>query len=161
MVELEEFRHGGTNITGYRLVDPQHETVKEVTSNILAIYTENMWQLCLDRSWKIGCAGRPGWAGGWLERPPCLETPCWYGTNDLILFLWPICFNSSLSMGEKKLKLNSWMCQNVSLFWYCNNATLVERDKFIECVIFSIIFSFLTRFSLNSYDGVTCFVVWN
>ncbi len=35
MVELEEFRHGGTNVTGYRLVDPEHETVKKVIDDWL------------------------------------------------------------------------------------------------------------------------------
>ena len=33
MVELEEFKYGGTNITGYRLVDPSSPDVRKVVAD--------------------------------------------------------------------------------------------------------------------------------
>ena len=43
MVELEEFKYGGTNITGYRLVDPSTPEVRKVEIINLCSFNNAVW----------------------------------------------------------------------------------------------------------------------
>ena len=42
LVDLEEFKYGGTNITSFRLVDPNNPEVKEVVRSWSVIKKESM-----------------------------------------------------------------------------------------------------------------------
>ncbi len=64
MVEMEEFKHGGTNITAYRMVDPQHETVQKVRGKQESYLVETTKTCFCLRLWTTGSAGRRGWAVG-------------------------------------------------------------------------------------------------
>lgn len=58
-VDLEEFRHGGTNITAFRLVDPEKPEIQKVIQDW--IYGEKRYNRELDmgqNSNKVSCASR-------------------------------------------------------------------------------------------------------
>ena len=47
MVELEDFKYGGTNITALRLVNPDSELVQQVNISARPVFTVDVYRIAL------------------------------------------------------------------------------------------------------------------